>query len=122
MLTVDAVSEMMRTCLAEDLEGAQVVEGVTRSFAFDPAKIQENTEQIHILLNELPDPFMLAKGGGWSFLMAANDKHGNQWGEHHNIEELMCLGIASGKANYVFEDRAMWTHFPGGMPYFVVKP
>lgn len=123
MLTPEAVQTLMRICLAD--EGAKdplIVEGIIRKFAFDAKTVEENKDQIVNLLNELPAPFMLREGGGWSFLMAANDKHGNQWGEHQAIEELMCLGMAAGKVKYVFEERELWEAFPGGMPYFVVMP
>jgi hypothetical protein len=45
---------------------------------------------------------------------------GKQWGEHSNIEELLCLGTAIGKVHFQFP-RDMWSMFPGGMPYFSVS-
>lgn len=120
MLTIEAVENLMRACLNGGPENALLVEGLVRNFGFSPKKIEENTPEIVKLLNELPETFRENSGGGWSFLMASQDKHGNHWGEHRNIEELMCLGIAAGKVRYVIEDREMWKLFPGGVPHFVI--
>lgn len=125
MLKPESVQTLMRLCLAEKSEGPDVhiIDGITRKFAFNPKVIEENANQIENLLKELPDPFMMPKGGGWSFLQACQDKHGNQWtGSHAVMEELFCLGMAAGKVQCVFEDRELWTTLPGGMPYYVVLP
>ena len=58
-------------------------------------------------------------GGGWSFLQACVDKNGNHWGEHSNMEELFCLGIAIGKVESLLP-RDMWKVLPGGVPYYVI--
>ena len=125
MLKSESVQTLMRLCLAEKSENPDVhiINGITRKFAFNPKVIEENADQIENLVKELPDPFMMSKGGGWSFLQACQDKHGNQWtGSHAVMEELFCLGMAAGKVKCVFEDRELWTALPGGMPYYVVLP
>lgn len=125
MLKPDTVQTLMRLCLAEknDAPDVHIIEGITRKFAFDPKMIEENKDQIENLVNELPDPFMMSKGGGWSFLMACEDKHGNQWtGSHAIMEELFCLGMAAGKVKCLFTDREMWSALPGGVPYYAVMP
>jgi hypothetical protein len=44
------------------------------------------------------------------------DKHGNHWGEHINMNELCVLAIGLKLGNWCLP-REMWTAFPGGMPY-----
>lgn len=59
---------------------------------------------------------------GWAFQNLCYDKHGNQWGEHKNMEELMCLGLATGLVQFCLP-REEWAVFPGGLPYILfVKP
>lgn len=124
MLNPETVQTLMRLCL-HDFNGpnkeVHVVEGITRRFAFDPKMIDENKDQIGNLVNELPAPFMISTGGGWSFLMACEDKHGNQWtGDHAVMEELFALGMAAGKVKCLLTDREMWSTLPGGVPYYAV--
>lgn len=121
-LTPQAVDALLNACRAKEGDpGVPVkVEGVVRSLAFNPARISKHTAQISELLAELPDEFLLGKGGGWSFLNACNDRQGNLWtGEHRTMESLFCLGIAAGKAKWLMP-RDMWDVLPGGMPYVVV--
>ncbi len=54
--------------------------------------------------------------GGWTFLNLCNDKNGNQWGEHRNMEELVCLSIALNMGKYLMP-KVLWGSLPGGMPY-----
>lgn len=113
-LTGEAVEELMNKCRGEGLP----VDGIVHKFLFSPEKIGENKEKIRELLAELPEQF--DKGGGWSFLCACNDKHGNQWADLHlTMEHLVCLGIAADLAEW--QMKAMADILPGGMPYFRVK-
>jgi len=128
-LTADAVNELMKQCLSRpnenhnvttSLDGVLVVHGLVQSFSFHPGRIAEHADEIEALLKELPDEFQRSGGGGWSFLNACNDRHGNLWtGLHQTMECLFCLGIAAGKANWVFP-REHWNMLPGGVPYVVV--
>lgn len=97
-------------------DGAVLVEGVVTKFAFHPDRLKSHTKEIIDLLSELPDTFQAKGGGGWSFLNACEDKHGDQWGQHQDMEALFCLGIGIGKAQWLLP-RDMWQMFPGGMPY-----
>jgi len=68
----------------------------------------------------LPEQFKGSAGGGWSFLNACDDKHGNQWTDLHlRMEQLFQLGIGIGKVKCLMP-RAMWSALPGGMPYYAV--
>lgn len=132
-LTSEAVDALVRKCLFTPEEapdgdkpigavipdGAIIVDGIVRSWGFHAGRVAEAANAIGDLLAELPDEFHASKGGGWSFLNACNDRHGQQWGEHRQMEALFCLGIAAGKARWLME-RDMWDAFPGGMPYVVV--
>lgn len=125
-LTSEAVRELMNKCFWSDQtppspELRLEVQGIVHTFAFDVSKVKENTDVIAELLAELPKDFQKDGGGGWSFLNACVDKQGNQWtGLHLEQECLFVLGIAAGKAEWVFP-RDIWPALPGGMPYIVVN-
>lgn len=103
----------------ELIKEAICVKGITTSIGFDPQKIAIYKSEIVELLNELPDEFKHEIGGGCSFLMACEDKHGNHWGEHKNMEELFMLGMACKRINCVFP-REIWSMLPGGVPYYEI--
>lgn len=122
-LTAQAVHALMTGCLFRDGEptdAAIKVEGIMTGYRFHPDRILQHTMDIAALLAELPEGFQADKGGGWTFLNACDDRHGEQWtGEHHDMESLFCLGIAAGLAKWMMP-RDMWSVFPGGMPYVQV--
>ena len=79
VLTSQALDELARGCLFRAFvprDEAVTVHGITSTFGFDPARLQTNAPSIRALLAELPDEFWQARGGGWSFLNACNDRHG----------------------------------------------
>lgn len=96
-----------------------VVEAVMHNFGFHPARLESHRAEIKDMLDGLPEPFMPDSGGGWSFLQAAADRNGVQWGEHVNMEQLFALGIGLGMAKWLLP-RDMWGVLPGGMPYVSV--
>jgi hypothetical protein len=121
-LTAENVTEIIKDCLyrdGEDTSNAIITQGVVGKFGFNPARLAEHKADIGEMLHDLPDQFHADKGQDWSFLQACMTRNGVQWGEHRNIDELLCLGIATGQARILFP-REVWNAFPGGMPYFVV--
>lgn len=96
-----------------------IVEGITINAVFGVEKVKSHSDTIKALLGELPDPFFVGNGGGYSFMSMPMDKHGNQWGEQINAQELMLLGIASGYMHYLLP-KEVWFALPGGVPYIVV--
>ena len=128
-LTSRGVEAIFFACMFKDeelVEGQPTIpflhiEGIRGTYGFHPERVAENRAKIKELLDELPDQFREAVGGGWSFLQACMDKHDEQWAEHENVEQLMVLGMAAGWVSYV-APRAMWKMMPGGMPYFVIHP
>ena len=127
MLSTEAVEAIFVDCLLDETEideqGKPSVEivkvqGIMNDFGFNPTKLETHRDIIIGFLEELPDSFKESSGGGWSFLNACNDRHGVQWGEHRNMEQLFVLGIAINKAKFIMP-REMWVVFPGGMPYVV---
>ncbi len=126
-LTASAVYNVFKDCLfrEEELtegqppEGFVEAEGVITHVGFHPGRLQENKAEIKALLMELPETFRQKSGGGWSFLQACVDRFGEQWGEHRNIDQLLCQGIATGQAK-ILMPREVWEMFPGGMPYFMI--
>lgn len=121
-LTAERVDAIFRDCLfreGEDTTGYVEADGIVHPVGFHPGRLKSHELEIAELLDELPDEFKKTGGGGWSFLNACMDKHGNQWGEHLNMEQLFQLGAGVGKVSLALP-RAMWPILPGGMPYYVV--
>jgi hypothetical protein len=129
-LTAENVSQTVKDCLYADedvkrmgrdatLAKAIMAEGVVSKFGFDPSKVEANKARIVELLSQLDDNFHQDKGGGHTFLNACMDRNGEQWAEHTNVDQLICLGLAIGKVKFCLP-RDAWGALPGGMPYFVV--
>jgi hypothetical protein len=129
-LTATNVQDIFARCLYQEgdlcgLEKGEIPadcvrgEGIVMKAGFHPGRVEEAKPAIKELLAQLPEQFHKATGGGWSFLQMCVDKEGNQWGEHRNMDELLCLGIAAGMAAYCMP-RDMWEMLPGGMPYVVL--
>lgn len=122
ILTATRVHEVFRACLFHDGEDTSTrvkVECITQSFGFHPERLEEQRPVIEEMLAELPDEFQKNGGGGWSFLNACMDKHGNHWAEHPTMQLLVALGLGIGRVHFSLP-REMWSVFPGGMPYFVI--
>ena len=122
-LTAEKVDQIFMDCLFKERpqKGAEYIpgKGIMINVDFDPVKIEEHAETINELLHELPETFMEYNGGGYSFLAACEDKHGNHWGEHNTMDKLFTLGFASGYAENLLP-KELWSALPGGMPYIVV--
>ena len=123
ILTSEAVEALLLECLLkedEPLTEGIGVEGVIRSFYFHRQRIHAKREEVMQLLAELPDAFRRTVGGGASFLIACEDRHGRRWtGMHMSMEELFALGIAIGRVRYLLA-REAWSSLPGCMPFLVV--
>lgn len=101
-------------------EGCVPADGIVINVGFHPQRLEAHREEVRKYLAELPDAFHVNKGGGMSFLMACNDRRGNQWTDlHQRMEQLFQLGIGLGLAKWVME-RSFWALMPGGMPYVQV--
>lgn len=112
---VDGISE-------EILTNASIeAEGITRTFYFNPEKIQLHKKDIRDFCESLPEEFMQnSDAGGHSFLNACMTRDGKQWGEQRSVENLLCLGLASGDIVFLIKERKLWQLLPGGVPYFYV--
>lgn len=117
-LSSENVQKIFDECFSET--GDKKVVGIVHEFVFDSNKLDENSDKISDMLHQLPGVFMKDSGGGWSFLMACNDKNGEQWtGLHLNMEHLFAMGEAIGKVESLLP-RDMWKALPGGVPYYVI--
>ena len=106
---------------SEDAGNRVSVEGIAHAVDFSSERLKSHKTEIEAMLEELPGQFKKSDGGGWSFLNACNDKHGNQWtGLHLRMEQLFQLGIGIGKVECPLP-REMWDFFPGGMPYYIIN-
>lgn len=126
MLTAKRVDELIRLCmftpsLMQTKTHFIPVTSIIANLGFVPDAIEEHHEEIRDLLLELPDEFRADnEHGGWSFLNACNDKHGNHWGEHTDMDKLFSLGQAAGYCKLCLP-RSLWPILPGGMPYFSIS-
>lgn len=123
-LNSENVTKIFTDCLYNEGENTNdriECDGVMSKVGFKPQEIQKYTNDIYDMLKQLPEEFMREIGGGYSFLMACNDKDGNQWtGLHQVMEQLFLLGIAIGKVECLMP-KELWSILPGGMPYYVVN-
>lgn len=124
ILSSEQVNAIFIDCLFKDGEDTSnhiKAEGIVHTVGFHPGRLESHRAEIEAMLDELPEQFKQSGGGGWSFLNACNDKHGNQWtGLHLHMEQLFQLGIGIGKVQCQMP-REMWLLLPGGVPYYVVK-
>lgn len=123
VLSSERVIEIFLDCLfkeGEDTSYRRLAEGVVHTFGFHSERLENHRAEIEALLGELPDEFKSSGGGGWSFLNACTDKHGNQWTDLHlRMEQLLQLGKGIGKVRCQVP-RSLWSSMPGGMPYYVI--
>jgi len=110
-------------CLAEHetlQEGDVDIDCIVFTARLSLAKLEERRILITQMLGELPDSFMKSKGGGWSFLNACDDRHGNQWTSfHQTMAMLFGMGQGLGLVTCVLP-RDLWAALPGGMPYYAI--
>ena len=113
------VRDIVSYCLAEEpgSKGAIEIDGIMHKYIFDKGRVDKSKIKIIDLINMMPKEFHEDGGGGWTFLYLHEDKNGNHWGEHRNMEELVCLGISAGVAR--ISPRYMWRMYPGNMPYVI---
>lgn len=99
--------------LTEEAESRAIkVKGVTKSIAFDGAKVNENKDTIHQMLEQLPESF--SKDQGDTFLNSVMDKHNNIYGEQYHAEELLLMGEAIDQI--LLSDINTWKFLPGSCP------
>ena len=126
MEKAERVEKLFLDCLFRDEEirdgipeDAVTVEGLINKFGFHPGRLASHQKEIEKELSDFDDKFYIGKGGGHSFLNLCYTKDGEQWGEHRNMEQLICLGVAVKKVQYCLP-RDMWSMLPGGMPYISI--
>jgi hypothetical protein len=101
-------------------EGAVIVDSIRGPYGFHPERLKSHEAEVREVLSQMPIPFHKDSGGGWSFLNLCQTKNGEQWGEHENVEQLVCLGIGLGLVSYCMP-REFWVSLPGGMPYVMIS-
>lgn len=121
-LTIANVESVLMDCLfkKDEYHSNEVdAKGAKLHFGFNPERLEKHRADIESMLDQLPDGFKKHSGGGGHFPEAYKRNDGVHWGEHHHIDQLLCLGIAIGKARTQLP-RDMWHWFPQGLPYFVI--
>lgn len=130
-LTSENVSKVFNDCKSVNIPSDETnnesatVEGVLLIARFDKKALERHRDNIKSMVRQLPTPFRPAKfggGGGWSFLNMCDDEKGFQWtGFHIVMDQLLCLGLATGLMGYNIRQRDTWGVFYGGMPYVKVN-
>lgn len=121
ILNSEKVISIFNDCVCEKFSQDAVEYTSIKTVSLNSQKLKEHETEIYTMLKELPEEFMVEGGGGYSFLMACNDKHGNQWtGLHSVMEQLFLLGLGINKVQCLMP-REFWRVLPGGMPYYVVS-
>ena len=123
-LTAENVRNIFMDCLFRNEEvkdGKPTVDhieidGPRIKLGFHKERVLSHKTEIGKLLMQLPEDFY-GKAGA-AFLTACNTKHGNQWGEHQNMEQLLTLGMAVELV--ICTPDEMSAIMPGGMPYYKV--
>ena len=121
-LNATNVHDLYEKCLINQGNMAEsvVVEGIVSKSFFHRGRLEEHKSEIMEMLMELPHQFRQSDGGGWTFLNGCINDKGQQWGEQPTVDRLFQLGIGTGQAAYMMP-REMWSVFPGGVPYCIVK-
>lgn len=88
-------------------------------FQFDLDKLEDFKDRITSWFQEMDMVFFKKSGGGWAYHNMTHDKRGILWTEDLEIiEELIGLGIAIGKCQYLLP-RENWIN---AIPYIVINP
>lgn len=119
-LDPEQVAATFAACESTD-DDALEIDAIATSVRLSETECKRHGELILAMLLELPDEFRASAGGGWSFLNACMDRHGNQWtGLHARMAQLFALGMGAGLVECQLP-RSVWDVLPGGMPYYVIK-
>lgn len=129
-LCPENVHYIFKSCLFDSEEQYQktenpiVISDVMRpvKIGFHPDRIAKHRAEIKSMLEQLPDDFMLEKGGGQTVLNLCMRKDGRLWtGDHGVMAELADLGIASGMASIIPINDILATALPSGTtPYLCI--
>jgi hypothetical protein len=124
ILTADRVNHVFQDCLFKDNEdeSMRVLADIgPRTVSFHLDRLNGHRQEIHDMLDQLPDQFMFSKGGGFSILMAGLDKHNEVWSELNQevVHRLILLAVASEEGEYIPTVEMIPAPLPG--PCFAVK-
>ena len=123
LINPERIHEIFNDCLFKEDENHSEhlpAEGLTISVGLHPERTENHASEVYEILMNLPSEFQEKTGGGWSFLYMCMDKDGNHCMEQSTAQELLLLGIATGWMS-ILMPRAIWSIFPGGVPYVMVN-
>lgn len=122
-LSVENVERIFKDCLLPNdyTNDTKVipVRAVTGTYGFDPEKLDKHSNDIKEMISQLSSKFDECNQG-YTFMALPFKGDGDceqQWGEQHNGDLLMALGLASGWMKMTLEDPKLWEVLPGGVPY-----
>lgn len=86
---------------------------------FDLDKLENYKDLITSWFQEMDSIYFKNSGGGWAYHNMIHDRRGQLWTEDMEVlEELIGLGIAIGKCQFLLP-RESWVT---GVPYIVIQP
>jgi len=119
MIQSEKVTDIFLDCLYqedEDSTNHKLIEGILCNYGLNPIKIENHRKSISEMVDNLPEDFK----DGWSFLNLCYNKNMEQWtGVHRVCEQLLLLGLAIGRLEYLVP-RELWKTMPGQLPYIRV--
>ena len=126
LINAKRVEEILIDCLIKDSDHINckrlpknkvvVVKGIVNNYGFHKERLESYREEVRSLLNNLSPDIK----EGISFLNICMDKENNQWGEHPDCENLVCLAIGLEIIRYVLPKEA-WFLLPGNVPIIALN-
>ena len=126
LINAKRVEEILIDCLIKDSDHINckrlpknkvvVVKGIVNNYGFHKERLESYREEVRSLLNNLSPDIK----EGISFLNICMDKENNQWGEHRDCENLVCLAIGLEIIRYVLPKEA-WFLLPGNVPIIALN-
>lgn len=95
--------------------GGVVVEGIVNTFVFHPERLMEAAPKVKEMLTRIG--CLNTNEDGKAFVSLCQEIDGTLWGQHRDMEGLVCLALGLGWAQGVFP-REFWSALPAGLPIY----
>lgn len=126
LISAKRIEEILIDCLIKDSDHIDcdklpedkvvIARGIVNGFGFHRERLETYRNEVQSMFEQLAPELK----EGISFLNMCVDKDGNQWGEHADCEQLLCLGIGLEIIEYIVP-KEMWQFLPGGVPVIKFK-
>lgn len=126
LINTERIEEILVDCLIKESDNVNgeclpyneftVVDGIVNKYAFHKNRLESYRDEVQNMVNNLCPELK----EGISFLNMCMDKDNNQWGEHRDCENLLCLAIGLDILAYPLP-KEVWAFLPGAMPFIVLR-